>query len=92
MAFRVPVGRGRGGRRGRPVANAEVMEELRIQQEEMEAMRETGRRDLEASDVSEAEQETEPEEEVKKENIGLKLLKAVIGASSKYRIEITAYN
>ena len=29
-AFRVPVGRGRGGRQSRLVANAEVMEELRI--------------------------------------------------------------
>ncbi len=53
MAFRVPVGRGEGGRRnGRPVANAELIEELRIMQEQMEAMRETGRRDPEAGDVS----------------------------------------
>jgi hypothetical protein len=59
MAFRVPVGRGRGGRRGRPVANAKVMEELRILREEMAAMREAGRRDPEAGDVSEVEQEDE---------------------------------
>ena len=89
MAFRVPVGRGRGVRRGRPVANAEVMEELRILREEMAAMREAGRRDHEAGDASEAEQETEPEaEEMTEENIGLKLLKAVIGDSSKQRVEI----
>ena len=57
MEFRVPVVRRRGGQGGRPVANAEVMEELRILQEEMAAMREAGRRDPEAGDVSEAEVE-----------------------------------
>ena len=62
MAFRVPVGRSRGGRRGRPIANAEIMKELRILREEMAAMREAGR-DPAASDVSEAEQEGEPEAE-----------------------------
>ena len=50
----------------------------------MEAMREAGKRDPEVGDVNEVEQETEPEaEEMTEENIGLKLLKAVIGASSK---------
>ena len=54
MAFRVLVGCGRGGRRRRPIANAEIMEELRILREEMAAMREAGR-DPAASDVGEAE-------------------------------------
>ena len=53
MAFR--VGHGRRGRGGRPIANAEVMEELRVMREEMTPMREDGRRDPEASDVSEVE-------------------------------------
>ena len=56
-------------------------------------MREAGRRDLEAGDVSEAELESEAEaEERTEEYIGMKLLKAVIGASSKPRIEIAAYD
>ena len=93
MAFRVLVGRGRGGRRGRPVSNVEVMEELRILREEMVAMREVGRRDPEAGDFSEAELESEVEaEERTEEDIGMKILKEIIGASSKPRIEIAAYD
>ena len=57
MAFRFPIGHGRGGRGGRPVANTKVVEELRILREEMIVMREAGRRDPEAGDVSEAEVE-----------------------------------
>jgi len=89
MAFRVR--RGRGGQGGRPIANAEVMEELRVLREEMTAMREDGRRDPEAGDVSEAEPESEAEERIE-EDIGMKILKAIIGASSKPRIEIAAYD
>ena len=49
------------------------MEELRVLREEMEAMREARRRDPEAGDVSEVEQEDEPEaEERTEEEIGLK--------------------
>ena len=66
------------------------MEDLRVMREEMTAMREAGRRDPEAGDVSEA--EVEPEAEERTEDIGVKLLKAVIGASSKPRVEIAAYN
>ena len=51
MAFR--VGRGRRGRGGRPIANAEVLEELRSPREEMVAMKEARRRDPVAGDVSE---------------------------------------
>ena len=59
----------------------------------MAAMSEAGRRDPKAGDVSEVEQEDEPEaEERTEEDIGVKLLKAVIGASSKPRVEIAAYN
>ena len=61
MAFR--IGRGRGGRGGRPIANAEVMEELRVMREEMTDMREFGRRDPEVGDVSEAKPESEAEAE-----------------------------
>ena len=67
------------------------MEELRILREEMAAMRGT-RRDLEASDVSEAEPEAEPEAKYETKEIAVRLWKAVIGASSKQRLEITAYN
>ena len=85
MAFQFQRGHGRGGRGGKPVANAEVMEEMRTLRAEVEAIRNVGRRDPEAGDVSEVEQEdnTEEEEEVTEENLGLKLLKGVMGASSK---------
>ena len=58
----------------------------------MASIEEAGRRDPETGDVNEVEKETEPEEEVTDENIGLKLLKPVIGASSKSRVEIATYN
>ena len=67
------------------------MEELRIMREEMAAMTEAGR-DPAASDVSEAEQEGEPETEDEIEDIAVKLLKAVIGASSEPRLEMATYN
>ena len=57
----------------------------------MAAMREAGR-DPEASDVSEAEKEGELETKDETEDIAVKLLKAVIGASSKPRLEIATYN
>jgi hypothetical protein len=55
MAFQFRRGHGRGGRRGRPVANEEVMEEMRALHAEVEALRNDGRRDPEAGDASEAE-------------------------------------
>jgi hypothetical protein len=67
------------------------LEELRSLREEMAAMREAGRRDLVTGDVSENEQEDEHEpEEITDENIGLKLLREVIGASLKPRLEVNA--
>jgi len=60
------------------------MEEMRTLCEKVEARRNVGRRDPEEGDVSEAKQEDNTEEEVMIEgNLGLKLLKAVMGASSK---------
>ena len=59
----------------------------------MTAMREARRRDPEAGDVIEVETESKVEaEERTEEDIGMKILKAVIGASSKPRIEIDAYD
>jgi hypothetical protein len=57
MAFQFRRGRGRGGSVGKPIANAEVMEEMGTLHVEVEAIRNAGRRDPEASDVSEVEQE-----------------------------------
>ena len=59
----------------------------------MTAMKEAGRRDPEVGDVSEVEPESEAEvEERIEEDIGMKILKADIEASSKPRIEIAAYD
>ena len=91
MAFIVLVGHGRGGQGSIPVANTEVMEVLRIMQEEMAVVREVGRRDPKAGDISEAEVEPEADERIE-EDIGVKLLKVVIGASSRPRLEIAAYD
>ena len=64
---------------------------MRILREEMTAMREARRRDPEAGDVSEAEVEQEADDCIE-EDIGVKLLKAAIGASSRPRVEIAAYD
>ena len=63
MAFQFRRGHGRGGHRGRLVANAEVMEEMRTLREEVEAIRNVGRRDPDVGDVSEDEKEDNIEEE-----------------------------
>jgi hypothetical protein len=54
MAFRVERGRGGQGRGRRPISNAEVMEEVRIMQERMEAMEVARHRDPEVGDISES--------------------------------------
>ena len=57
-----PVGRARGCNRGRPAVNTEVMEEMRELRACLEDMETDRRRDLEAGDVSEPEDEEQREE------------------------------
>jgi hypothetical protein len=62
------------------------MEEMRTLHAEVESIINVGRRDPKVGDVSEAEKEDNTEEEeVTEENLGIKLLKTIMGASSKSR-------
>lgn len=85
--------RARGGQRGRPVANAVLMEEMRRPQTQLEAM-ETGRqRDPEPGDVSECEEEAEEEAKAPaQESAELKLLRSVLQSSSRPKPELSTYN
>ena len=55
MAIRMRVGR--GGRRGRPIANAKLMEQLRVMQARLEAMELGRHREPDLGDVSDPEEE-----------------------------------
>eukprot|EP00253_Pinus_taeda_P016200 PITA_16200 len=61
MAFRIGRGRGRGGR-GRPIANAEIMESIEELQARLDAL--TSDRNIDDGDVSEPEIEATEEEAV----------------------------
>lgn len=86
------AGRARG-RGGRPVGNAELREEIRRLQARLEAMEARRQRDPEGEDVSEAEEETEEEGATPvEEAVEIKLLKAVLGSSSRPKPEISSYD
>ena len=58
MAYRVGRGGGVGRRRGRPVANVEVMEVMKQMQARLEAMEMRNQRDVDSGDISEPEVES----------------------------------
>ena len=85
MAIR--IGLGGVGRRGRPVANAEVLETMQQIQARLEAIEVGQQRDPE--DVSEP--EAEEEEENVELNPDMRLFKSVLGSTSRPRLEVSAF-
>ena len=87
MAIRV------GRARGRPTANAELMDDMRRIQARLDAM-ETGRkRDPDAGDVSEPKEETQAEEEAPtQETVELRFLRSIFGESSRPKPELHVYD
>ena len=87
MAFRLGRGGGAGRRRGRPVANVELLENIQQIQSRLEAMEAGQQRDPE--DVSEP--EAEEEEENIKLTLDMRFFKSVLGSTSRPRLEVSAF-
>ena len=87
MAFRVGGRCGQG--RGRPVANAEVLEALQHMQVRLEAM-EMGR-DADVRDVSEPEVGAAEDEEPADVTPEMRFFKSVLRSTSKPRLEVSIY-
>ena len=84
---------GRAGHRGRPIANAELMEKMRVIQARLEAM-ELGRyREPDLGDVSDPEEEgNEQEEETAPKSAEMKMLRFVLGSSSRPKPSLSTYD
>jgi len=86
------AGRARG-RGGIPVGNAELREEIRRLQVQLEAIEVGRQRDHEGGDISEAEEELEEGgAALTKEVAEIELLRAVLSSSSRPKPEISIYD
>ena len=84
---------GRVGRRGRPIANVKLMEQLRVMQARMEAMELGRHKEPDLEDVSDPkEEENEQEEEVAPESAEMKMLRSVLGSSSRPKPSLSTYD
>ena len=84
---------GRVGRRGRPVANAELMEQLRVMQARLEAMELGRHREPDLGDVSDPEEEgNEKEEEAAPESVEMKMPRFVLGSSYRPKPSLSTYD
>ena len=84
---------GRAGRRGRPVANVELMEQLRVMQVRLEAMELGRHRELDLGDVNDPEEEgNEQEEEAAPESAEMKMLRSMLGSSSRPKPSLSTYD
>ena len=85
----VRVGRGQG-RRGRPVANTELREEIRTLRARLEAL-ETRRHHENTQDTS-GEEVPKEEEETTPKNLEVKILNSIFGAGSSSRENVPFYS
>lgn len=88
MVLRVG-GRGGGQRRGRPVANVEVLEAMQQMQARLEAMEMA--RDEDAGDVSEPEVGAAEQEEPADVTPEMRFFKLVLRSTAKPRLEVSIY-
>ena len=86
------IGRARGRDRGRPTVNAEITEEMRELRACLEAMETDRRRDPEAGDVSEPEDEEQREEAaLMQETLELRYFRRILGETSRKKNELYTY-
>ena len=87
------IGRARGHDRGRSGGNAEVLEEMRELKVCLEAMETDKRRDLEAGDVSEPEDEEKREEAAPMQETPEQIyFRSILGATSRPKPEFPTYD
>lgn len=91
MAFRVGGRCGARQRRGRPVANAKVLEAMQQMQARLEAVQMGNQRDVDVGDVSEPEVEAAEEEEPAEVTLQMRFFKSLLGSTSKPRLEVSVY-
>ena len=91
MAYRVGWGGGVGWRRGKPVANVEVMEVMQQMQAKLEIMEMGNQRDADAGDVSEPEVESIEEGEPAEVTPEIRFFKSVLGSTFKPRLEVSFF-
>lgn len=83
---------GRVGRRGRPIANVELMEQLRVMHAKLEAMELGRHKEPYLGDVSDLEEEgNEKEEEAAPESAEVKMLRSMLGSSSRPKPSLSTY-
>lgn len=87
MDFRFGRGRGRGGK-GRPVANAEIMETVEELRARLDAL--TSDRNIDDGDVSEPEVEA-TEEEVVEVTPEMRFFQSVLRSTARPKIEVPVY-
>ena len=88
----VHIGRGRGRGRGQPVANAEVIEEMRELRARIVAMELGRQRDPVAGDVSEPEGDEQDEEAAPMaETPEMRCFPSILGATSRTKPELPTY-
>ena len=78
------------GRRGRPVANVELREEIRTLRARMEAL-ETGRHHEHVGEISD-EDIPEGEEETTVETPEVRMFRSIFGAGSSSKVDVPLYN
>ena len=84
---------GRVGRSGRPIANVELMEELRVMQARLEAIELGRHREPDLGDVSDPEEEGNDQEEgAAPESVEMKMLRSVLGSSSRPKPSLSTYD
>ena len=84
---------GRAGRRGRPIANVKLMEQMRAMQARMEPMDLDRQQEPNLGDDSESEVEGgDKEEEATLETTEMKLLRSVFGSSSRKKPSLFTYD
>ena len=88
MAFRVGRGRGRGGR-GRPAADAELMETVEELQARVDAL--TSDRNIDDGDVSEPEIEAAEEEETVQVTPEMRFFQSVLRSTARPKTEVPIY-
>lgn len=84
---------GRVGHRGRPVANVELIEHMRVMQARIKAMEFGRHREPDLGDVSDLEEEgNEQEEEVAPESVEMKMLRSMLGSNSRPKPSLSTYD
>ena len=84
---------GRASHRGRLVANVELIEQMRVMQARLEAMEFGRHREPYLGDLSDPKEEgNEQEEEAALESVEMKMLRSVLGSSSRPKPSLSTYD